>query len=223
MREVWRRRRWGISAGVSKVGLGASGTEASGVVRVVDVDVCESSPGEPDVVAELVPDSELSSRRTLMTGTSSAVLMYLSSRDGGRPRATMRFAFANSTWSSLSCEMRYMLSSPASTVSHMARMRFSIMDLSVGFRASSERQCCDDELKVSMWSSSARKSCFVSFDAAGDKAGRIRKSKSMGVAMNMSALFVTYPLPILPSLASSSCPSVRSPAISQLLHSFFGA
>lgn len=67
----------------------------------------------------------------------------------------------------------------------------------------------------------------MSFAVLGASAGRMRKRRSMGVAMNRSALLATYPLPILEaSVSSFSSFSRVVPSLlvmSQLRQSFFGA
>lgn len=144
-----------MPSGVGSVGL--AGTSASsGVVMSVAwlsasavVDAWESAAGVD------VPDSEtalsvLSSRRMLITGTSSAVLTNFSSMLGGRPFVTMRSAFLMRIARSLVCDMRYIVSSPASTVSQRSRIFFSSMPFSVGYCERRLRQCRDGAESLSV-------------------------------------------------------------------------
>ena len=169
MREVWRRRRGGIDGGVVKGCVGSDSDSAEGVVRggswpaadgvgrgwllvggsasgMVRVVSCEAVDGVVEACESSVEEvlSELSSRWMFMIGISRAVLMNFSSRLGGRPFLAMRSAFRTRMERSLGWERRYMVSSPASTVSETARMRLAIMALRDGYCDNSARQCRDD-------------------------------------------------------------------------------
>lgn len=253
-----RRRRGTISGGVWRAGWGVASSvdmevavverlvcESCGVLVVVErVDsVCvreaeavvvfwESEGARADV-----EDTTLrldSSERMFMMGTSSAGLMKRASIDGGSPFAHMRSAFWTSTPINFSCDRRYIVSSPAVTVSHTAAMRFSSLPFKLGCCASRAFHCRDVDERASRWSSKARKCCF-SFAGFGASTGRSRKRVSRGVARKRSALLVRYPLLML-SLSFSSFAGVSSSsfldwissegvfgAINQLLQSFLGA
>lgn len=91
----------------------------------------------------------LSSLLIFITGTSNAVLTNLSSIDGGSPFFTMRSAFLSKMALSFSMDMRYMVSSPASTVSHRTRILRSTRGFSEGYCDSSAFQCGDEEDSMS--------------------------------------------------------------------------
>ena len=127
--------------------MGFEEASSSGVVMLVSTLVWDSvivglfsfSSSVPAVVETAL--SVLSSRFMLITGISRAVLMYFSSSDGGSPFLTMRSAFASRTSRSLGWERRYMVSSPASTVSHILRILVSIMDLREVYCDNNDFQC----------------------------------------------------------------------------------
>ena len=126
--------------GVDRVGVGVVDVWSVSVVTVVvSVVVCAVS------VVEIV----LSSLLILMTGISNAVLTNLSSIDGGSPFFTMRSAFLSKMTLSFSMDMRYMVSSPASTVSHRTRILRSTRGFSVGYCDNSAFQCADEEDSMS--------------------------------------------------------------------------
>lgn len=153
--------------------VGVEGVSLEGVVMVVFMLVCEalemvvvvvdsweslsadagvSAPSSVVVVSDVVVEialSVLSSLLMLMTGTSSALLMNFSSKLGGSPFRTMRSAFVINTASSFSCDIRSMVSLPASTVSHITRIRFSIMLLRDGNCTRSAFQCCAEDESIS--------------------------------------------------------------------------
>lgn len=192
-------------------------------VSVDTVVVCESVVCVISIGVSVVVEVTTSERRIFITGTSSAVLINLSSMDAGKPCAHMRFAFLTRRLTSFSLERRYMVSSPAVTVSHTNAIRRSIMFFKVGYcliRTLHWRETLDS---VSRWSSKDRKCCFPLSFPFGANAGRTRSKISIGVARKRSALFVTYPSPrsVFASLPESSV--VLSGVINQLLHSFFGA
>jgi len=151
---VRRRRRGGTEGGVSR---GGGGSGASGVEAWVScvAEGCEGSAVHVDCGLVFV-----SSRRMLMMGTSSAGFMYLSSREGGRPWAVMRVALARRRERSLACERRYIVSSPAGTVSQMA----AILRSRSGFREacweSRGVHCGEEAHRASKWSSRERKWAF---------------------------------------------------------------
>lgn len=122
-------------------GVGASSGVVIAVVVVDDDDDDVSMVVVQAVVPVLVSVLAsitlmvLSSRRMLITGTSSGVFTNFSSSEGGSPRLTMRWALLTRTSLSLVCERRYMISSAAVTVSQTACIRFSTLSFHDG--------CCD--------------------------------------------------------------------------------
>lgn len=106
---------------------------------------------------------ELSSRLRLSMGTSNAFVTNFSSMLDGKPNSTIFLAFRSSSRSNFVSFSRYMVSSPASTVSHTAAILASILFCVEPVRKR-VRKWGDFDTTLSRYSSLARKRRFTGSD-----------------------------------------------------------